>query len=198
VRIALSLKGLPYEHAPHDLRLGAHRDEAFLSVSPQGLVPALETPDGTLTQSLAILEWLEERFPEPALLPASPVERAVARAMAATIACDIHPLNNLRVLKVLRTEFEASQAQIDAWIAHWIGEGFAALETLIGRHGGDYAFGDSPGMVDCCLVPQVFSARRFSVDLSAFPLIRAVDSRARALAAFAAARPDLQPDADPG
>jgi maleylpyruvate isomerase len=198
VRITLSLKGLEYEHAPHDLRLGAQRDEAFLSVSPQGLVPALETPDGTLTQSLAILEWLEERFPEPALLPASPAERAVARAMAAAIACDIHPLNNLRVLNVLRTEFDASQGQIDAWIAHWIGQGFAALETLIGRHGGAYAFGDSPSMADCCLVPQVYSARRFNVDLSAFPLIQAVDSRARPLAAFAAAHPDQQPDADPG
>jgi maleylpyruvate isomerase len=197
VRIALAFKGLAFGQAPHDLRLGGQREAAFLTVSPQGLVPALETPDGTFTQSLAILEWLEERFPQPALLPTRAADRAVVRAMAASIACDIHPLNNLRVLNALRANFAASQEQLEAWIAHWIGEGFAALETWIGRCGGDFAFGDSPGMADCCLVPQVFSARRFNVDLSAFPLIEAVDSRARSLAAFAAAHPDLQPDADP-
>jgi maleylpyruvate isomerase len=196
VRIALALKDLSFELAAHDLRQGPQRAEAFLAISPQGLVPALETEDGALTQSLAILEWLEERHPEPPLLPALPGERAVVRAMAAIVACDIHPLNNLRVLNTLRSDFAASQEQLSAWIAQWIGEGFAALEGFIARYGGLYAFGDTPGMADCCLVPQVYSARRFNVDLSAFPAIEAVDGRARSLAAFAAAHPDRQPDAD--
>lgn len=197
VRIALNLKGLAYEQAPHDLRVGEHRDAAYLALSPQGVVPALETPAGNLIQSLAILEWLEDRFPEPPLLPADADARAVVRGMAALVACDIHPLNNLRVLDVLRTELKADQGQVSAWIAHWIGEGFTALEQLVARHGGEFAFGDTPTLADCCLVPQVYSAERFAVDLTAFPRICAISARARRLEAFAAAHPSRQPDADP-
>jgi maleylpyruvate isomerase len=197
VRIALNLKGLVYEQAPHDLRVGEHRDAAYLALSPQGVVPALETPAGNLIQSLAILEWLEDRFPEPPLLPADADARAIVRGMAALVACDIHPLNNLRVLTVLRAELKADQAQVDAWIARWIGEGFTALEQLVARHGGEFAFGDTPTLADCCLVPQVYSAERFAVDLTAFPRIRAAAARAGRLEAFAAAHPARQPDADP-
>jgi maleylpyruvate isomerase len=196
VRIALALKGVAFEQAAHNLRLGAQHDAEYLALAPQGLVPALETQDGVLTQSLAILEWLEDRFPTPALLPVQPGARAIVRAMAATVACDIHPLNNLRVLNALRTDFSASEDQVEAWVARWVGEGFTALEVLVGRHGGAFAFGDSPSFADCCLVPQVYAARRFKADLRAFPGIVDIDQRAGALEAFATAHPDRQPDAD--
>jgi len=197
VRIGLNLKGLAYEQAPHDLRAGEQKDPAYLALSPQGLVPALETASGDFVQSLAILEWLEERFPEPPLLPSDADARAVVRGMSALVACDIHPLNNLRVLAALRGELKADQAQVDAWIARWIGEGFTALEQLVERHGGEFAFGDAPTLADCCLVPQVYSAERFAVDLTPFPRIRAAAARAGRLEAFAAAHPSRQPDADP-
>jgi maleylpyruvate isomerase len=197
VRIALNLKGLAYQQAPHDLRLGEQRAPAYLELAPQGFVPALETGGQMITQSLAILEWLEERFPQPALLPADPDGRAVVRSMAALIACDIHPLNNLRVLQALRSDLAADQSQVDAWIGRWIGDGFAALEALLARHGGAYAFGDAPTLADCCLAPQVYSAERFKVDLAPYPRIRAAAARAGELKAFAEAHPSRQPDADP-
>ncbi|HEY2178353.1 MAG TPA: maleylacetoacetate isomerase [Caulobacteraceae bacterium] len=196
VRIALALKGLAYDQANLDLRIEGHRSVTYRDVAPQGLVPALEVGEGVLTQSLAIMEWLEERFPMPPLLPVAPLERAIVRAMAECVACDIHPLNNLRVLTALRADFAASRDQIDSWVARWIGEGFAALEVMIGRHGGAFAFGDAPTLADCCLVPQVYSARRFGLDLKVFPNIRRADEHARALAQFAAADPSRQPDAD--
>jgi maleylpyruvate isomerase len=196
VRIGLNLKGLAFQQASRDLRIGAHHDPGFKALTPQGLVPVLETQDGVISQSLAILEWLEDTHPVPALLPNSPGDRAIVRGMAAAIACDIHPLNNLRVLDALRSEFSASSVQVSAWISHWIGEGFAALETLIGRYGGTFAFGDELGIADCCLVPQVYSARRFGVELKDFPVILAVDERARAIPAIAEAHPERQPDAD--
>ena len=196
VRIALNLKGIDYRQATHDLRAGAHHAADYRALNPQGLVPALETEDGTLAQSPAILEWLEERYPEPALLPRSAADRAVVRAIAATVACDIHPLNNLRVLNWLRSGLAADKAQVKSWIAHWIGEGFAALEVLIARHGGEFTFGSTPTIADCNLVPQVYSAERFAVDLSPYPRLVAAASRAGALDAFAAAHPDRQPGAD--
>jgi maleylpyruvate isomerase len=196
VRIALGLKRLSYEQTTHDLRASAHGQPAYRDLAPQGLVPALDTGAAVLTQSLAIIEWLDETHPMPPLLPANPVERAVVRAMADAVACDIHPLNNLRVLQALRSEFGASPAQVDAWIARWITEGFTALEAMIARHGGAFAFGDAPTMADCCLTPQVYSAERFKVELAPFPRIRGTVERARALAPFAAAHPDRQPDAD--
>ena len=196
-RIGLNIKGLAYEQAPVDLRAGNQRSEAFRALNPQGLVPALETADGVLTQSLAILEWLEERHPEPPLLPEAPGERAIVRAMAMAVACDIHPLGNLRVLKYLKQPLGHEQPAIDSWIAHWIGEGFAALETMIARHGGRFAYGDSLSLADCHLVPQFYAAQRYSVDLSPYP--RLVESARRAMAEepVRRAHPDYQPDADP-
>lgn len=196
VRIALNLKGIAYEQVAHDLRAGAQRAEGYAALNPQRLVPALETEHGVLPQSLAILEWLEETHRIPPLLPGTPDERAIVRAMSSLIACDVHPLNNLRVQEALRHDFGATAAQISAWVGRWIGDGFEALETLIARHGGRYAFGNTPTMVDCCLVPQVYSAERFAVDLARFPRIVAVTAAARALDAVAEAHPDHQPDAD--
>ena len=197
VRIALALKGVAFDRVAHDLRTGAQRAGAYRSLNPQGLVPALETDGGdVLTQSPAILEWLEETYPHPPLLPAAPGARAVVRSMAATIACDIHPLGNLRVQQALRGDFGADAEAVNRWIGRWIAEGFAALEAAIARHGGGFAFGDTPTLADCHLVPQVYSAERHAVDLSPYPCLMAAADRARALPAFAAAHPSVQPDAD--
>ncbi|ALH80929.1 maleylacetoacetate isomerase [Sphingopyxis macrogoltabida] len=194
VRIALNVKGIAYEQVAHDLRAGEQRDPAYLAIAPHGLVPALEHDGAVLIESPAILEWIEAKWPEPPLLPASPADAATVRAIAALVGCDIHPLNNLRVLTRLRSQFDADNAQVKAWIAHWIGEGFGALEQLIARTGGRYAFGDTPTFADCYLVPQVYNAERYNVDLAAFPRTLAAAEAARALPAFAAAHPDLQPD----
>jgi maleylpyruvate isomerase len=196
VRIALNLKGLAYEQSAHDLRTGAQKDSAYLALAPHGLVPALEVDGDVVIESPAILEWLDERFPSPRLLPDSMSDRATVRAMAALIGCDIHPLNNLRVLQVLRGEFDAAPDAVDQWIARWVREGFIALEVLVARHGRSFAFGSEPSLADCYLVPQVYSARRFGVDLSNFPAIRAAAARAEELPAVQAAHPDRQPDAD--
>ena len=194
-RIALNLKGLVYEIRPVNLLAGEQGSKAYREIDPQGLVPALETPDGVLIQSPAILEWLEDAHPKPPLLPPDPRGRAEVRAMAALIGCDVHPLNNLRVLRTLKRDLSASDEQIAAWQARWIGEGFAALETLIARHGHGFAWGEAPTLADCYLVPQIYAAERFGVDLQPYPLIRAVTERCRAMTAFAAAHPDQQPDA---
>ncbi len=195
VRIALALKGVAYEQVTHDLRTGEQGADAYRALNPQGLVPALETGDSVIVQSPAILEWIEERFPDPALLPAGTDDRAAVRAMMGIVACDIHPLNNLRVQTMLRRDLGADDAAVTAWIARWIGDGFAALDVLITRHGRGFAFGDAPGLADCVLVPQVYSAERFAVDLAPYPALMAAADRARALDAFAAAHPDRQPDA---
>jgi maleylpyruvate isomerase len=195
-RIALELKGLAYDQQGIDLRTGAQRSEAFVALNPQGMVPALEIDGALLTQSPAILEWLEETHPAPALLPADPVERAHVRAMAALIGCDIHPLNNLRVGKALRETFGADQAAVDAWAARWIVPGFDALEALVGRRGAGWCFGDTPTLADCYLIPQIYSARRFNVPLGPFPRLLAIDAAAALHPAFIAAHPDNQPDAD--
>ena len=195
-RIALNLKGLTYEQHGVDLRTGAQRSDAFLALNPQGMVPALESDGLVLTQSPAILEWLEEIYPQPSLLPADAVGRARVRAMAALIGCDIHPLNNLRVGKALREGFGADQAAVDAWAARWIVPGFTALEALVASHGDGWCFGDGPSLADCYLIPQIYSARRFNVPLDAFPRLLAVEATANARPAVAAAHPDCQPDAD--
>jgi maleylpyruvate isomerase len=196
-RIALNLKGVAYELRPVNLLAGEQAGSAYLDLDPQGLVPTLETPDGVLIQSPAILEWLEERHPDPPLLPEGPLARAEVRAMAAIVGCDVHPLNNLRILRSLKRDLGASDEQIAAWEARWISAGFAALEALIGRHGQGFAWGAAPTLVDCYLVPQVYAAERFGVDLGPYPLIRAVAERCRALEPFALAHPDRQPDASP-
>lgn len=195
-RIALNLKGLAYQQHGVDLRQGDQRSAAYLRLNPQGLVPALEVEGAVLTQSPAILEWLEETHPEPPLLPPDAVGRAQVRAMAALIGCDIHPLNNLRVGKALREGFGADQAAIDAWAARWIVPGFEALEALVARHGNGWCFGDAPTLADCYLVPQIYSARRFNVPLDAFSRLLAIEAAADAHPAFQAAHPDRQPDAD--
>lgn len=197
VRLALALKGVAYDQVTHDLRTGAQRDPAYLALNRQGLVPALEVDGGVLTQSSAILEWLEESHPAPPLLPPDPTGRAAVRAMAATIACDIHPLGNLRVLNALRTDFAADPDAVTRWIARWIGDGFVAVEAMIARHGAGFAFGATPTLADCHLVPQVYAAERFGVDLSPYPLLRAAAEATRALPAAQAAHPAMQPDADP-
>ena len=196
VRIALNLKGLTYEQAGHDLRQGRQKTPDYLALNPQGMVPALEVDGQVLIQSPAILEWLEETYPEPPLLPRDAGDRATVRAMSAVIGCDIHPLNNLRVLSSLRRDLGADQATVDAWAARWIAPGFDALNALVARHGAGFSFGDEPTLADCYLIPQLYSARRFNVETAAWPALEAVEARALAHPAFAAAHPDRQPDAD--
>ncbi len=196
VRIALALKDVAYAQVTHDLRKGAQREAGYRALNPQGLVPALENDGTVLTQSPAILEWIDETYPDPPLLPVGANDRAIVRAMAATIACDIHPVNNLRILNALRAEFGVDEVAVNRWIARWIGDGFAALETQIARYGDGFAFGTTPTIADCHLVPQIYSAERFAIDLSPYPKLKAAAENARALPAFAAAHPDRQPDAD--
>jgi maleylpyruvate isomerase len=196
VRIALALKGVEFRQVAHDLREGEQRDPDYLRLAPHGLVPALEVDGAVLIESQAIIEWIEQRWPEPPLLPSNPTDAAYVRAMVALIACDIHPLNNLRVANALRSEFGASGEQIKAWMARWIGEGFRALELLIAERGGMYAFGDSPTLADCFVVPQVYNARRYEIDLAPYPRLEATADGAALLPAFIAARPENQPDAD--
>ncbi|ATJ81029.1 maleylacetoacetate isomerase [Halomonas beimenensis] len=198
VRIVLNLKGLDYEQAPVNLVKGEQRDAAFRGQNPQGLVPMLVTDHGVrLTQSLAICEYLDERHPEPALLPADLEGRARVRALAQLVACEIHPLNNLRVLKHLTGELGLDEAAKLAWYRHWIHEGFTALEAMLNREtgSGDFCHGDSPTLADVCLVPQVYNAERFECNLEAYPRIRRIVANARALEAFRHAAPEAQPDA---
>jgi len=196
VRIGLNLKGLSYRYAPVNLTAGEQKSERYRGVNAQGLAPALEVGGRVLTQSLAILEWLEETRPEPPLLPPGADDRAVVRAMAAIVACDIHPLNNLRVLQALAgLGHPIGGADQKAWGARWIGDGFAALEEMVTRHGAGFAFGDRPTLADCCLIPQIWASSRFEVDLDPFPALAAVAKRAAAHPAFIAAEPQRQPDA---
>lgn len=194
VRIGLNLKGLDYAIAPVDLVSSQHHGEAYRALNAQALVPTLDVDGRPLTQSLAILEWLDETVPEPRLLPADPFDRATVRAMAEIVACDIHPVNNLRILRAL-TGLGVDQDGRDAWARRWIADGFTALEPMVARHGKGYAFGDAPGLADCCLVPQVYNAARFHVDMTPFPAISAAVARALEHPAIAAAHPNLQPDA---
>jgi maleylpyruvate isomerase len=195
VRIALNLKGLAYDQVTHDLRSGAHKAQGYRDIAPHALVPTLVAGSNPIIQSPAILEWLEERYPQPPLLPGDADARAMVRSMVAIVGCDIHPLNNLRVLDALRGTFAADDEAVNGWIAHWIAEGFAALDVLAARHGAGFCFGDAPTLADCFLVPQLYSAVRFGVDLGAYPALVAVGAKARELPPFAAAHPDVQPDA---
>lgn len=200
VRIALNLKGLAYEAVPvHLLRDGGQQNQpAYRALSPLGTVPVLENEGEVITQSLAIIEYLEETHPLPPLLPASAADRARVRALAQTIACDIHPVNNLRVLQYLGKHFAATQEQKDAWYRHWVGEGLRAVEQLLvgDSRTGAFCHGDAPTLADCCLVPQVFNARRFDCPLDAMPTIRRIVAACEALPAFRNAAPAMQPDAE--
>lgn len=198
LRIALNLKGLPYETLPIDLRREAHRVPAYRAVHPQQLVPALGLDDGrVLIQTPAILEWLEERHPAPALLPADAEGRQRVRALAAIVGCDIHPVNNRRILEALRHRFGADGSAINAWCGEWIGAGFDAIESMLADDTarGAFCFGDVPTLADVYLVPQVESARRFAVDMARWPRIAAVEAQCLTLDAFRRAAPRVQPDA---
>ena len=197
LRIALNLKGVATDYVAVDLRVDEQQGDAFKSVNPQQMVPALDTGKQVLIQSPAIIEWLEEKHPTPALLPAGADDRARVRALAAMVGCDIHPLNNRRVLQTLRKQFGANEDAINAWCANWISAGFDAYEALISAdtQRGRFSFGDSPTLADVYLIPQVESARRFNVDLTKWPHIMAVEKACMALEAFQKAAPGLQPDA---
>lgn len=197
VRIALNLKGLDYETVAVSLQPGAseHRQEAYRSRNPQMLVPFLEDGDVRTAQSMTILEYLEEVYPETPLLPASPEDRAAVRSFCNSICCDVHPLNNLRVLVYLKETLGVSDEQRDAWYAHWIHEGFRAAEISAGNHGGPFLFGTAVTLADVCLVPQMYNARRFKVALDDYPKLVAIDAHCRTLAVFEAAAPGNQPDA---
>ena len=196
VRIALNLKGLSAQHLPHHLRKGEQRDPAYLAINPQGLVPTLQDDDGAiLTQSLAIIEWLDETYPEPPLLPTDSLQRAKVRAFALVLACDTHPVQNLTVLARLR-ELGLPEEKVTGWAAWANREGLAACETLIAREGGPFCFGARPTLADLCLVPQLANARRFGVDVTAFPRLLKAEAAAKELKAFADAAPERQADAE--
>lgn len=198
VRIVLALKSLDYQQvAVHLLRNGGEqRAPGYLAINPQGLVPSLRHDDAALTQSMAICEYIDEVWPEPALLPRAPLQRAYVRSLMAAIACEIHPLNNLRVLDYLTGTLHIAEPDKLTWYRHWVEEGFGAVQRMIESHGyaGRYCCGDEPGLGDAFLIPQIFNARRFEVDLQPFPRLVAIDQACAELAAFQAAHPDRQPD----
>lgn len=198
LRAALNIKGLDYEYVPYVLRRGDTLRPDYLAMNPAGLVPTLERPDGThLAQSLAIIEWLEETHPEPALLPSDPDGRARVRALALTIACEIHPLNNLRVLGYLADQFGADEAAQKAWFCHWVETSFDTFETLLScdRRTGRFCHGDTPGLADLCLYAQVWNNRRFDIATAKWPTIAGIFERLDAIPAFSRAAPPNQPDA---
>ena len=192
VRIALNLKGADYESRPVDLRADGQKSAEYRALNPQGLVPMLEIDGHRLTQSVAIINYLDLRYPNQPLLPASAAERAHVVSMAMAIACDIHPLNNLRVLKYLKNQLGHSQDEVDAWYRHWIVEGLPALEAMAAPGAGKFLFGNAPTGADVCLIPQLYNARRFDVPLDAYPTLLRAEDNANQMEAFAAAHPDRQ------
>lgn len=197
LRIALNLKGLATDYMAVDLRVEAHLKQAFKTINPQGLVPALDTGEQVLIQSPAIIEWLEEKHPTPALLPKDTEDRAHVRALAAIVGCDVHPVNNRRILEYLRKQFAADESAINAWCATWVSDGFNAYETMLAAdtRRGDFSFGNAPSLADVYLIPQIESARRFKIDLTQWPLIAGVEAACMQLQAFQKAAPMQQPDA---
>lgn len=192
VRIALNLKGLDYEQRPINLAEGAQKAGDYRALNPQGFVPMLEIDGLRLTQSLSIIVYLDQKYRDPPLMPADPADGAHVRSLALMVACDIHPLNNLRVLKYLKGTLQLSEEAKDLWYRHWVAEGLAALEEMARPRAGTFLFGDQPTIADVCLVPQLYNARRFSVPLDDYPTLRRADETASAHAAFAAAHPDRQ------
>jgi maleylacetoacetate isomerase len=197
-RIALNLKGVQPELVPVHLRKGEQQGEDYLSVNPHGMVPALETGGQVLTQSLAIIEWLDETRPEPPLLPSDPLDRAYVRSLALSIACDIHPLQNLRVLRYLKHELGQDQEGLDRWCRRWIESGLQAFDAAVARSGkaGAFCYRETPTLADICLVPQLFAAARFGADVSGLVHLQRIETACNAHPAFAAAHPSRQPDAE--
>jgi maleylacetoacetate isomerase len=197
VRIALNCKGLAYEPALVSLPKGEHLDAKYKSINPQGLVPALEDGGRVLTQSLAIIEYLDEVYPGPKLLPADPVDRHYVRALSQIVACEIHPLNNLRTLKHVRKAYQLDEEGVNAWYRHWIAEGFGMMESFLSEQAkhGRYCFRDQVTMADCCLVPQVFNAQRYHCELKPYPTVMRIHEACLQLDAFVQAQPSRQPDA---
>ena len=196
VRIALNLKGVAYETVTVDLPGSAHRTDEFRALNPQATIPTLDDDGTILWQSLAIIDYLDARFPSPRLIPQEPVARARSQALAQAIVCEIHPLNNLRVLKYLRGELKLDDAAVNKWYSHWIAEAFGPLETLVGRwSGGRYCYGDTLTVADVCLVPQMYNARRFNCDLAPYPNLVRIATELEREPAFAGAAPERQPDA---
>ena len=191
VRILLNLKGIDFDRHPVNLADGEQKQPAYRALNPQGFVPMLEIDGLKLTQSLSIAVYLDQTHPEPLLMPRDPADGAHVRSLALTVACDIHPLNNLRVLRYLSGTLDATQDQNDAWYVHWVTEGLAALEALAAPRAGAFLFGDSPTLADVMLVPQLYNARRFAVPIAPYPSLRRADESASALPAFAAAHPDM-------
>ena len=197
VRIALKMKNVPYTSVPIHLANGEQLKEAYRNKNPMTAVPMLEVGNMQLGQSLAIIEYLEEIYPMPSLMPVTPEQRAAARSMALLITADIHPLNNLRVVKYLKEIFKVKDEAKDTWYSHWITEGLKAYEKLAKQHGnGQFSVGDAPSIADLCLIPQCYNARRFNVPLDDFPTILAIDANCSALPAFQAAHPSKQPGAE--
>jgi maleylpyruvate isomerase len=197
LRIALNLKGVSTEHVSVDLRTEEHLKDAFRAINPQGFVPALDIGEEVLIQSPAIIEWLEEKYPTPSLLPSQVEDRAHVRALAAIVGCDVHPINNRRILEYLRKNFAANEDAINAWCGTWIADAFNAYESILkaDRNQSTFSFGDSPTLADVYLIPQVESSRRFKVDLSQWPLICKIEEACMQLDAFKQAAPMQQPDA---
>ncbi len=189
VRIALALKGVVYQTQSVSLADGEQRAAEYLDLNPQGLVPMLEIDGVRITQSLAIIDWLDSHQPQPRLIPSDPLARAREMEKALVIAADIHPINNLRILNYLKALLGHDQGAIDVWIRHWISAGFASLEAIVDASA-PFLSGDAPGLADCCLIPQIYNARRFDTDLTPFPKLVEIDARCTALPAFSAAHPD--------
>ena len=198
VRIALNLKGLEYQQVPVNLLNAEQLSEHYRQHNPQGLVPALALDDNTvLAQSMAIMEWLEEAYPQPALLPDTPLERAYVRGLCQHIACDVHPLNNMSVTNYLKAHLDADTTAVHNWYSHWMHRGFSAIEEQVSSGNGQVCYGQTPGLADCLLIPQMFNAFRFEVDMAAFPTLCAIYEYCNSLDAFIAANPAYQPDTPP-
>ncbi len=197
VRVVLALKGLDYEYVPYALLDKAHKQDEFLALNPQGLVPALQTPEALIPQSMAIMDYLEEVHPEPALMPSTPLERARVRSLSQIVAMDIHPVNNLRILQYLRTQFSADDAAVKSWFQQWACEGFEALESRLSNESdtGRFCHGDNVSIADVCLVSQAVNNRRFDVAITAYPTIERIVSACLEIPEFQQAMPDQQPDA---
>ncbi len=198
VRIALNLKGLSYDYLPVNLLDSEQKSQEYMGMNPQGLVPAIVTDDGdVIAQSVAIMEWLEESHPTPALLPQDALKRAQVRSLVSNISCDVHPILNMAITNYLKSQLDADEAQVFEWYCTWIDRGFHAVERTLAKHSQAFCFGNQPTLADCVLVPQVYNADRFEIPMDSYPAIRRVADHCNSLDAFQAAHPSRQPDTPP-